>query len=622
MDDLFSVSTTEKREKKKINENIPNDMFSNDIGFKKEVKEKIKNKKKKKNNHIYIYIIAFICICTIVLGIYFYIKKDNIPAKKYIIENIQKVDFFKKLRIEEFKTLTNNLNSKAYEITSSGKIDPKFLSKENTLENNEQNNKDQKEKNSKEEKNKEDKLKIKDLDFVFKGSINNKEQNKSSLVNTSIIWNKTNITSWNIFENKDLILIEAPEYFKEMISIKKDSLDKVFTSDSSILETYKEVNMSKDENIFEELIMLKNCIKKSTISSLEKMSKQNFSVEKRISTTYRNQKEYADNYKITVDNIAINVIIENMLKDIKTDLKVDALRYKSLSSKEKEIENIIKKLKPNMKDTDKLEIIMYRIKGNVPKIEASIKSRTGETSKIFQMEIIEDKKKDKFELITIFGDTKIKVNKEKERDKYIYKIDFETLKNNLSNIKPNEIKIDGKKKDQKQDENQNQNINNISFKANKINLMSENIKEEQVVEKPKNIDRIISAKDEEKVFFKVEFSVPENSLANNMRFDLNIYSSFIDLDLAIKIGFKEMLVMEMMEGDRVELDALSESELKAMYKNLIEPTIISVTAKKLDEISKQKQATINSNKESTYTKDKKEKEDDEKNKVNVTENKE
>lgn len=608
MDDLFSVSTTEKREKKKINENIPKDMFSDNSGSKKELKENIKSKKNNKlNKIIYIYIIIFAFVFAIVLGIYFYLKKDNVPAKKYIIENIQKADFFKKFRMEEFKTLTNNLNSKAYEITSSGKIDPKFLNKENSLDN----------KDQKEVKNKEEKLKIKDLDFVFKGSINNKEQNKASLVNTSIIWNKTNITSWNIFENKDIILIEAPEYFKEMISIKKDALDKVFTSDSAILETYKEVNRSKDENIFEELIMLKDCIKKSTISSLEKMSKQNFSVEKRVSTTYKNQKEYADNYKITLDNIALNVILENILKDIKTDLKIDALRYKILSGKEKEIENIIKKLKPEMKDTDKLEIVMYKIKGNVPKIEASIKSRTGETSKIFQMEIVEDKKKDKFELISIFGDTKIKVNKEKERDKYLYKIDFETLKNNLSNIKPNEIKIDGKK--QNQDQNQK---TNISFKANKINLMSENITEEQVVEKPKNIDKIMNAKDEDKVFFKLEFSVPENSLANNMRFDLNVYSSFIDLELAIKIGFKEMLVMEMMEGDRVELDALSESELKAMYKNLIEPTIISVTAKKLDEISKQKQAIENSNKESTNTKEKIEKEDDEKNKVNVTENKE
>lgn len=627
MDDLFSVSTSEtkkKEEKGNIKNDINNkknnsfnkreDIFSNDFNFENK-NQKIKKNKKKKN--INIYFIVFIMFVLLSAAIYFtFIKKRSFSAKEYILESIKKADFSKNLRLEDFKNFTNKLNSKAYEITSSGKIDPKFMTKDKDEE---KEGKDKKQKNKT-----EDKLKIKDLDFVFKGSVNNKEDNKESLINTNIIWNKTNITSWNIYENKDIILIEAPEYFKEMISIKKDSLDKIFTSDSSILETYKNINMSQDENIFEEMIMIKEDIKKSFLKSLENMSKQNFKVEKKIPTTYREEKVNSDNYKIVLDNISLNVIMDNILKDVDTALKVDASRYKILGKNEASLKNLIKKLKPEMRDTDKLEIVFYKIKGNVPKIEISIKPIQGNSTKIFQMEIKEEKKKDFFEIISIFGKTKMKVTKEKERERYKYNVDFETLKNNITNIKPNEIKIENEKTKEKNKDNENGNVSNISKsnikkidflsqveententneenkenKENKENPNKNNINEENVVEEKKTegIDNIINAKEEDKVFFKFEFSIPENIYANNMRLDTNIYSNMLDLNLAINVEFKEILEMEMMQGERIELDKMSSSARKAMYKNLIEPTIVSVTAKKLDEISKQKQAIENSNK--------------------------
>lgn len=659
MDDLFSVSTTHTKDKKKSfnkenfkNNNVGNfpegDLFLKNDNFKKKQKEKKKEGRKTLN----IFSIAAVLLIVFVIGIiYVFSKNTKKPAKAYILEYFKKIDLNKTFNLESYSSLTNSLNTKSYEVLSSGKIDPKFLKA-----NEEKDKEKQDEKNIKAE----DKLKIKDFDFVFKGAVNNKGDNKSNTIETSLLWDNTTVSSWNIMENNDLVLISAPEYFKEKIGINKANIDKIINKDSTIANSYKGLLNSKDENIFEELNLLLDVIKKSYISSLEKLTFQNFTVDKKISTTYKGQKTFADNYIVHLDKLTVNLIFENILKDIDTSFKIDSNRYKTFKNNQKLIENIIKRFKPEMEDTDKLDLVFYKIKSEVPMVESILKKKDEEI-KIFRLEneVEEKNKKDVKRVITaIFGETKLKFNIDKSQNMEDLNIDFETLKKDLKNIKPNDIKIKNpnikpntnSNPNTENKENNTQDITNVSFlnedgiviksakdtkfftsnenndtnkeentesrvnestKENKEKDKNQSKKEnenkktntEDVVEsseilnKPKNIEKIMNAKEDEKVFFKFNLKTPENTNASNMKISLNVYSNLADVNFDIKLTFKEEIIIDMMEGDRIFLDELEDSERKAMVDNLIKPTIISVTAKKLDNISKQKQSIQNSNKE-------------------------
>lgn len=619
MDDLFDVSeetkekpkvkTRDKKEEKiknkreKINPNFSKDVFGNelkdieitttetrtnkkDLYLEKNLErnKRIQSKNTSKNKNTIVVGLAFIALLVLAfLGYKTFLEKPK-SAKPYIIQAIKNQDLLKDFNIEGYKILTNNLNNKSYEITSTGKMDPKFLKKDK----------------DKADKKDEDKINIKDFDVVFKGAVNNKEGSKSSLIETNIIWDKTSVTSWQIFENKDILLIEAPEYFKEMIGINKENIDKVITNKSEIGKLYKSAIKRNDENIFEEVSMLNEVVNKSLTSSLEKILPQNFSVEKRISTTYKGEKQFADNYKLVLDKISLEVIFETLLKDVDTAFQIDASRYKIFSKNKKEIEAIIKKLKPNIEDTDKIEITMYKIKNNVPKIDIVLKSRN-EDRKIFQLEINKKDKKDaNKELILIFGNTKMKIGETKEKDQNNLVIDFETLKSNITDIKPNEIKIEGENENKKNQDKRNNEIRDITVSmASKHDLMTQNgetkINHNDLIEtlqkdKPKDIKNIMNAKDNDKIVLKFEFKTPSNPNATNIKIDVSIFSNILDIYLENRLVFKEGIVIDMMSGDRIFLDSLKEAERTKMFKNIIEPTIVSVTARKLDEINRKKQA--------------------------------
>lgn len=655
MDDLFSVSTTHTKDKKKSfnKENFKNNNVGNfpegDL-FLKNDKPKKKEKKKEGRKTLNIFSITAVLLIVFVSGIiYVFSKNTKKPAKAYILEYFKKIDLNKTFNLESYSSLTNSLNTKSYEVLSSGKIDPKFLKA-----NEEKDKEKQDEKNVKAE----DKLKIKDFDFVFKGAVNNKGDNKSNTIETSLLWDNTTVSSWNIMENNDLVLISAPEYFKEKIGINKANIDKIINKDSTIASSYKGLLNSKDENIFEELNLLLDVIKKSYISSLEKLTFQNFTVDKKISTTYKGQKTFADNYIVHLDKLTVNLIFENILKDIDTSFKIDSNRYKTFKNNQKLIENIIKRFKPEMEDTDKLDLVFYKIKSEVPMVEAILKKKDEEI-KIFRLEneLEEKNKKDVKRVITaIFGETKLKFNIDKSQDMEDLNIDFETLKKDLKNIKPNDIKIKNpnikpntnSNPNTENKENNTQDITNVSFlnedgiviksaKDTKFFTSNENndtnkaentesrvnestkekekkeekqnqnenektnredvIESSEILNKPKNIEKIMNAKEDEKVFFKFNLKTPENTNASNMKISLNVYSNLVDVNFDIKLTFKEEIIIDMLEGDRIFLDELEDSERKAMVDNLIKPTIISVTAKKLDNISKQKQSIQNSNKE-------------------------
>ena len=619
MDDLFDVSeetkekpkvkTRDKKEEKiknkreKINPNFSKDVFGNelkdieitttetrtnkkDLYLEKNLErnKRIQSKNTSKNKNTTVVGLAFIALLVLAfLGYKTFLEKPK-SAKPYIIQAIKNQDLLKDFNIEGYKILTNNLNNKSYEITSTGKMDPKFLKKDK----------------DKADKKYEDKINIKDFDVVFKGAVNNKEGSKSSLIETNIIWDKTSVTSWQIFENKDILLIEAPEYFKEMIGINKENIDKVITNKSEIGKLYKSAIKRNDENIFEEVSMLNEVVNKSLTSSLEKILPQNFSVEKRISTTYKGEKQFADNYKLVLDKISLEVIFETLLKDVDTAFQIDASRYKIFSKNKKEIEAIIKKLKPNIEDTDKIEITMYKIKNNVPKIDIVLKSRN-EDRKIFQLEINKKDKKDaNKELILIFGNTKMKIEETKEKDQNNLVIDFETLKSNITDIKPNEIKIEGENENKKNQDKRNNEIRDITVSmASKHDLMTQNgetkINHNDLIEtlqkdKPKDIKNIMNAKDNDKIVLKFEFKTPSNPNATNIKIDVSIFSNILDIYLENRLVFKEGIVIDMMSGDRIFLDSLKDAERTKMFKNIIEPTIVSVTARKLDEINRKKQA--------------------------------
>lgn len=619
MDDLFDVSeetkekpkvkTIDKKEEKiknkreKINPNFSKDVFENelkdieitttetrtnkkDLYLEKNLErnKRIQSKNTSKNKNTTVVGLAFIALLVLAfLGYKTFLEKPK-SAKPYIIQAIKNQDLLKDFNIEGYKILTNNLNNKSYEITSTGKMDPKFLKKDK----------------DKADKKDEDKINIKDFDVVFKGAVNNKEGSKSSLIETNIIWDKTSVTSWQIFENKDILLIEAPEYFKEMIGINKENIDKVITNKSEIGKLYKSAIKRNDENIFEEVSMLNEVVNKSLTSSLEKILPQNFSVEKRISTTYKGEKQFADNYKLVLDKISLEVIFETLLKDVDTAFQIDASRYKIFSKNKKEIEAIIKKLKPNIEDTDKIEITMYKIKNNVPKIDIVLKSRN-EDRKIFQLEINKKDKKDaNKELILIFGNTKMKIGETKEKDQNNLVIDFETLKSNITDIKPNEIKIEGENENKKNQDKRNNEIRDITVsRASKHDLMTQSgetkINHNDLIEtlqkdKPKDIKNIMNAKDNDKIVLKFEFKTPSNPNATNIKIDVSIFSNILDIYLENRLVFKEGIVIDMMSGDRIFLDNLKEAERTKMFKNIIEPTIVSVTARKLDEINRKKQA--------------------------------
>lgn len=619
MDDLFDVSeetkekpkvkTRDKKEEKiknkreKINPNFSKDVFGNelkdieitttetrtnkkDLYLEKNLErnKRIQSKNTSKNKNTIVVGLAFIALLVLAfLGYKTFLEKPK-SAKPYIIQAIKNQDLLKDFNIEGYKILTNNLNNKSYEITSTGKMDPKFLKKDK----------------DKADKKDEDKINIKDFDVVFKGAVNNKEGSKSSLIETNIIWDKTSVTSWQIFENKDILLIEAPEYFKEMIGINKENIDKVITNKSEIGKLYKSAIKRNDENIFEEVSMLNEVVNKSLTSSLEKILPQNFSVEKRISTTYKGEKQFADNYKLVLDKISLEVIFETLLKDVDTAFQIDASRYKIFSKNKKEIEAIIKKLKPNIEDTDKIEITMYKIKNNVPKIDIVLKSRN-EDRKIFQLEINKKDKKDaNKELILIFGNTKMKIEETKEKDQNNLVIDFETLKSNITDIKPNEIKIEGENENKKNQDKRNNEIRDITVsRASKHDLMTQNgetkINHNDLIEtlqkdKPKDIKNIMNAKDNDKIVLKFEFKTPSNPNATNIKIDVSIFSNILDIYLENRLVFKEGIVIDMMSGDRIFLDSLKDAERTKMFKNIIEPTIVSVTARKLDEINRKKQA--------------------------------
>lgn len=619
MDDLFDVSeetkekpkvkTIDKKEEKiknkreKINPNFSKDVFGNelkdieitttetrtnkkDLYLEKNLErnKRIQSKNTSKNKNTAVVGLAFIALLVLAFWGYKTFLEKPKSAKPYIIQAIKNQDLLKDFNIEGYKILTNNLNNKSYEITSTGKMDPKFLKKDK----------------DKADKKDEDKINIKDFDVVFKGAVNNKEGSKSSLIETNIIWDKTSVTSWQIFENKDILLIEAPEYFKEMIGINKENIDKVITNKSEIGKLYKSAIKRNDENIFEEVSMLNEVVNKSLTSSLEKILPQNFSVEKRISTTYKGEKQFADNYKLVLDKISLEVIFETLLKDVDTAFQIDASRYKIFSKNKKEIEAIIKKLKPNIEDTDKIEITMYKIKNNVPKIDIVLKSRN-EDRKIFQLEINKKDKKDaNKELILIFGNTKMKIEETKEKDQNNLVIDFETLKSNITDIKPNEIKIEGENENNKNQEKRNNEIRDITVSmASKHDLMTQNgetkINHNDLIEtlqkdKPKDIKNIMNAKDNDKIVLKFEFKTPSNPNATNIKIDVSIFSNILDIYLENRLVFKEGIVIDMMSGDRIFLDSLKDAERTKMFKNIIEPTIVSVTARKLDEINRKKQA--------------------------------
>ncbi len=619
MDDLFDVSeetkekpkvkTRDKKEEKiknkreKINPNFSKDVFGNelkdieitttetrtnkkDLYLEKNLErnKRIQSKNTSKNKNTIVVGLAFIALLVLTFWGYKTFLEKPKSAKPYIIQAIKNQDLLKDFNIEGYKILTNNLNNKSYEITSTGKMDPKFLKKDK----------------DKADKKDEDKINIKDFDVVFKGAVNNKEGSKSSLIETNIIWDKTSVTSWQIFENKDILLIEAPEYFKEMIGINKENIDKVITNKSEIGKLYKSAIKRNDENIFEEVSMLNEVVNKSLTSSLEKILPQNFSVEKRISTTYKGEKQFADNYKLVLDKISLEVIFETLLKDVDTAFQIDASRYKIFSKNKKEIEAIIKKLKPNIEDTDKIEITMYKIKNNVPKIDIVLKSRN-EDRKIFQLEINKkDKKDENKELILIFGNTKMKIEETKEKDQNNLVIDFETLKSNITDIKPNEIKIEGENENNKNQEKRNNEIRDITVSmASKHDLMTQNgetkINHNDLIEtlqkdKPKDIKNIMNAKDNDKIVLKFEFKTPSNPNATNIKIDVSIFSNILDIYLENRLVFKEGIVIDMMSGDRIFLDSLKDAERTKMFKNIIEPTIVSVTARKLDEINRKKQA--------------------------------
>lgn len=619
MDDLFDVSeetkekpkvkTRDKKEEKiknkreKINPNFSKDVFGNelkdieitttetrtnkkDLYLEKNLErnKRIQSKNTSKNKNTIVVGLAFIALLVLTFWGYKTFLEKPKSAKPYIIQAIKNQDLLKDFNIEGYKILTNNLNNKSYEITSTGKMDPKFLKKDK----------------DKADKKDEDKINIKDFDVVFKGAVNNKEGSKSSLIETNIIWDKTSVTSWQIFENKDILLIEAPEYFKEMIGINKENIDKVITNKSEIGKLYKSAIKRNDENIFEEVSMLNEVVNKSLTSSLEKILPQNFSAEKRISTTYKGEKQFADNYKLVLDKISLEVIFETLLKDVDTAFQIDASRYKIFSKNKKEIEAIIKKLKPNIEDTDKIEITMYKIKNNVPKIDIVLKSRN-EDRKIFQLEINKKDKKDaNKELILIFGNTKMKIEETKEKDQNNLVIDFETLKSNITDIKPNEIKIEGENENNKNQEKRNNEIRDITVsRASKHDLMTQSgktkINHNELIEtlqkdKPKDIKNIMNAKDNDKIVLKFEFKTPSNPNATNIKIDVSIFSNILDIYLENRLVFKEGIVIDMMSGDRIFLDSLKEAERTKMFKNIIEPTIVSVTARKLDEINRKKQA--------------------------------
>lgn len=645
MDDLFSVSTTHTKDKKKSfnNGNFKNKNMGNfpegDLFLKNDkIKKKKKENKKEGRKTLNIFSIAAVLLIVFVSGIiYIFSKNTKKPAKSYILEYFKKVDLNKAFNLESYSSLNNSFNTKSYELLSSGKIDPKFL-KAN----------DEKDKEKQDEKNAkvEDKLKIKDFDFVFKGAVNNKGDNKSNTIETSLLWDNTTVSSWNIMENNDLVLISAPEYFKEKIGINKANINKIIDTDSTIAESYKSLLNSKDENFFEELNLLLDVIKKSYISSLEKLSFQNFTVDKKISTTYKGEKTFADNYVVHLDKLTVNLIFENILKDIDTSFKIDSNRYKIFKNNQTIIENIIKRFKPEMEDTDKLDLVFYKIKSEVPMVEAILKKKDEEI-KIFRLEneVEEKNKKEVKRAITaIFGETKLKFTIDKLQDTEDLNIDFETLKKDLKNIKPNDIKIKNpnikpntnSNPNTENKENNNTDITNVSFlnengiviksakdikfftsnqnnDTNKIeNTENKETKNKDILErsnsedviennenlnKPKNIEKIMNAKEDEKVFFKFNLKTPENTNASNMKISLNVYSNLIDVNFDIKLTFKEEIIIDIMEGDRIFLDELEDSERKAMVDNLIKPTIISVTAKKLDNISKQKQSIQNANKE-------------------------
>lgn len=619
MDDLFDVSeetkekpkvkTIDKKEEKiknkreKMNPNFSKDVFGNelkdieitttetrtnkkDLYLEKNLErnKRIQSKNTSKNKNTIVVGLAFIALLVLTFWGYKTFLEKPKSAKPYIIQAIKNQDLLKDFNIEGYKILTNNLNNKSYEITSTGKMDPKFLKKDK----------------DKADKKDEDKINIKDFDVVFKGAVNNKEGSKSSLIETNIIWDKTSVTSWQIFENKDILLIEAPEYFKEMIGINKENIDKVITNKSEIGKLYKSAIKRNDENIFEEVSMLNEVVNKSLTSSLEKILPQNFSVEKRISTTYKGEKQFADNYKLVLDKISLEVIFETLLKDVDTAFQIDASRYKIFSKNKKEIEAIIKKLKPNIEDTDKIEITMYKIKNNVPKIDIVLKSRN-EDRKIFQLEINKKDKKDaNKELILIFGNTKMKIEETKEKDQTNLVIDFETLKSNITDIKPNEIKIEGENENNKNQEKRNNEIRDITVSmASKHDLMTQSgetkINHNDLIEtlqkdKPKDIKNIMNAKDNDKIVLKFEFKTPSNPNATNIKIDVSIFSNILDIYLENRLVFKEGIVIDMMSGDRIFLDSLKDAERTKMFKNIIEPTIVSVTARKLDEINRKKQA--------------------------------
>lgn len=637
MDDLFSVSTTQSKDKKlrdemdfrKNNSFQGEDLFSKNSNKNKKNKKENKGKNKEKNNIIKITIVFSIILILFVLGVIYIFNKNRVlPAKPFILEIFKKADITKPLNLENYIGITNSMNNKSYEVVSSGKMDPKFLNEDKKEEKNDSNA------NTEAKKDEEDKLKIRDFEFVLNGAVNNGEK-KSNTIKTSLLWDKTSVSSFTTLENDDLILIDAPEYFKEKIGINKANIDKIIKNDTGLVETYKDLLNSKDNNIFEELSLLLDAIQKSVVSTVESLNESNFTVEKNVSTTYKNEKMLADNYTMHLNNISLNLIFENIKKDVETSMKIDSSRYKVLNKNKDIVNNIIKTLKPEIGDQDKLDLVFYKLKSDIPMCEAILKSG-GQETKIFRLEKNKDEKKDKKELneevTVIFGDTKIKVSLQKAKGRDNLNIDFETLKKDLKNIKPNDIKIQNPNiketktntEEKPADITSSRNISKIEeINAHKYALFTSNeqnneegteessqkINEDKKVEtnevleikdktiKNKNIDNILNAKEDEKIFFKISFKTPENTNASNMEININVYSNIIDLDLNTVVTFKEGIVIDMFEGDRIFLDELEDSERKAMIDNLIKPTIISITAKKLDDIAKQKKSIENSNKD-------------------------
>ncbi len=504
--------------------------------------------------------VILLVIILLIISIYYFVKYmeyKNIPSKKYYLENM--IVHQDKNILEDFKQFIDRTNKKSFE--SNGELSILTNKLKNVI--------------------RSIGLYAEDFNYAYTNKVDN-VNNMSELL-FKVNHKNQEIFRIQNFENRDEILLYFDDIFIETLGIKKDKIKEVMTT----LETSNKYNLAfndivnmKNQNIFDEVILIQENINKSIDRFLKELHESKFTVEQNISTLYGNKKVNADNFILNIEGVQLEQLYRYIHENLETSIALDKNRFKLVNNNKDKMYEILKLFKFKYQVNDKFGIKAYRIKNKLQKIEIEKEEfNTKNKSIVAEIEINEDKQNKQIK--AIIEETKINFKITENANDINLEFESEMPKSKLASLLAKEANVET--------------VNNV----NQINQNINNDVKAEITDIQNDAKKNTMQSLVEKEILKINYQIPKNVYASNMNTNLEIACYMFQLKLKTNIKFVNEGNINIKFPEKIiYLDPTTkekQTEIKNLYTGTIEPVFMKYIADKIIEIKKDN--NINNNKE-------------------------